>query len=167
MATVWRNGELFEHRSRRYDDLPAPPAAYADPLESDHHRNRDHPANRSNGNLWSDQQQSRWTRGHHDSDRDGGDVADGDQLREDGPGVSERGVGLHVCGARNSSRARVSDRLGYGDGLHPEPADLHGDLQQTYTKYSAGGSVLGSGYILRRFLHGTKPARCENFGPYQ
>src|SRR5450756_189238 len=37
----------------------------------------------------------------------------------------------------NSSRARLPDRLGDGDGLRSEPADLHGDLQQADAEHRA------------------------------
>ena len=39
--------------------------------------------------------------------------------------LSERGLGVYVRGARDSSRRRIHHRVEHGDGLHREPADLH------------------------------------------
>ncbi len=69
------------------------------------------------------------------------------------------GLGVYVRREGDSSRARLSDRLGDGDGLHPESADLHGDLQQAHAEHSAGDSLLRVGSGLRRVLHGDEPAR--------
>jgi len=45
---------------------------------------------------------------------------------------------VHLRGQGNSSRVRLFNRLGHGDGLHFEPADLHHHLQQIDAKYSSG-----------------------------
>ncbi len=66
------------------------------------------------------------------------------QLRENGARVSHRRIGVHLRGAGNPSSARVCDGMGDGDGLRPEPAHLHGDLQQAHAEHPAGRSVLGA-----------------------
>ena len=69
-------------------------------------------------------------RRHHDPDRHGRDAADGAQLRPHGARVPQRRLGVHLRRTGAPPGTRLRDRLEHGDGLRPEPDDLHDPLQQ-------------------------------------
>src|SRR5581483_9520270 len=83
--------------------LRSTPAQNANALGSDSlRRNRD-PAGRANVRVWGAERarQGPCCDGH--SHRHGGDASDRNQLRADGTSVSERGIGVHLCGAGGQS----------------------------------------------------------------
>src|SRR6266849_3557350 len=63
-------------------------------------------------------------RSYGNFDCHGGYAFYGHQLRAHGAGVSERGIGVHVCGAGDPRVDWVCDGLEHGDGLHCESIDL-------------------------------------------
>src|SRR6202030_2321243 len=110
-----------------------------------------------------------WTgpRGDGDFDRHGGDAVHWDQLRKDGEGVSERVVGVYVCGAGDSSEPRVRDRVEHGDGLHAEPVDLHDLVRAAGTCFCAERTGVGLEDIFCDGVYAAEYSRGKDIGAYQ
>ena len=144
----------------------AAPEAHPQPVAPDHHRPRHRPADRADGHLRRHQQQGRRPRRHRHPGCHGGDAPDGHQLRPHGARVPQRRLRLHLRRPGDPSRARLRHGLEHGDGLHPEPADLHGDLRQARRERSVRPRtpLLRVGGLLRPALHDPQPARRQNLG---
>ena len=126
-----------------------------------------HPARRSDVRFWRAERPRPRPCCHRHPHRHGGHAFHRHQLRPHGPGVSQRGLGVHLCRAGNQSRGRLHHRLEHGDGLHAESAHLH-DLVR------AGGSSICSrragSYLenfLRRGLHSAQHSGDQNLGAHQ
>ena len=65
----------------------------------------------------------------------------------------QRGVRLYLCRTGDTFWLGVLDRLGDGDGLHPEPAHLHNYLRQAHAEHPSRGSLLGSSHFLCGIFH--------------
>ena len=73
------------------------------------------------------------------------------------------GLGLPLCWPGDSSFPRIHHRLEHGDGLHPEPPDLHYHLQQAHAEHPSRSSLLVPGCFLRGNVLGTESAWRRDF----
>ena len=123
----------------------ARPAPHADALGPHSLRRDRHSAHGADVGFRRVEQSRPRPRRHHHTDRHGGDAVHRHQLRPDGARLSQRRVGIHLCGPGDQPGARVCHRMEHGDGLHAQSADLHRLDQPAGARFRPCPALLGVG----------------------
>src|SRR5262249_40683454 len=154
-------GELLEHRKCR---AKSGVAQVADALGFGFVRNDRAAASSTDVGIRRFERSRAWARSDGGFDCNGCHDGGGDQLWEDGAGLSGRGVRVYVRGAGNPSRGGIRHRLEHGDGLHREPPDLHGVVRWASARVWSWNTGVGLEDFLCGSVHAVELARDQDVG---